>query len=198
MNHFSQLLNGMGAEERQELIASAEEFVRRRGDYDTCVFCGIALTDLVCDAPIGFECAQYIEPIEENLFNKKATPGRRVMDSKSEMLTCDLPVCEVCRTQGQPIFFCGTMDVSFTCGNGTCESTGGSEVFVPDLCPIHKGAPSLGSLCTSADPRDEKLGWVITKDEAVAWRQQALMLIAAGKVDKVIPFPMMAKGAPPK
>jgi hypothetical protein len=43
----------------------------------------------------------------------------------------------------------------------------------------------------------QKLGWAITKDEAVAWRQQALMLIAAGKVDKVIPFPMIAKDAPP-
>jgi hypothetical protein len=158
MNPFTQLVNGMGAEERQELIASAEEFIRRRGDYDTCVFCGISLTDLVCDAPIGFECAQYVEPVEENLFNKKATPGRRVMDSKSEMFTCDLPVCEVCRTQGEPIFICGPMDTFFICANGTCESDGGSEAFVPDLCPIHKGAPSLGSLQTAADPRDEKLG----------------------------------------
>ena len=197
MTTFPQLLNGMDAESRLELIASAEEFIKRRGDYDTCVFCGIALTDLVCDAPIGFECAQFIEPVEENLFNKKATPGRRVTDSKSEMFTCDLPVCEVCRTQGEPIFICGPMDTFFICANGTCESDGGSEAFVPDLCPIHKGAPSLGSLQTAADPRDEKLGWAITKDEAVAWRQQALMLIAAGKVDKVIPFPMIAKDAPP-
>lgn len=178
MKEFAQILNGLDAESRSALIDSAEEFIRKRGDYDTCVFCGKSLTNLVCDAPIGFEMAGYKEPVVANLFNKNSSSGYRYVDGKSRMFTCDIPVCESCRTQGEPIFFCGG-DVSFACGGGDCETNGGSEVFVPDLCPLHKGASSLGSI------RDR----VITEDESVAWRQRTLMLISEGKIKLVDIYP---------
>ena len=65
-----------------------------------------------------------------------------------------------------------------------CSGLGGAELV-----------PVSGNLCDLTNLKT--VGWAITKDEAVAWRQQALMLIAAGKVDKVIPFTMIAKDAPP-
>ena len=162
MAEFTDILNGMDADSRAALIASAEKFVRQRGDYDTCVFCGKSLTDLVCDAPIGFEVAGYKEPTMPNIFNKESTPGYRFIDSKSEMFTCDLPVCEGCRTQGSAIFMCGEK----------------SEILVPDLCPLHR---ERGPLSGNNKMR------VLTTDEVVAWRQRALMMLAAGKLPESYP-----------
>jgi len=176
---FASILTGLDAESRKQMIESAEEFLRNRTEYETCLFCGKNLTDLVCDAPIGFEMAGYKEAVKETPFTR-SREGYRYMDRASEMFTCDLPVCESCRKQGEPIFFCGSsVDRMYADALGEKDSTDPSGVFVPDLCPIHHTAPSLGG---ERKP-------VITHDEANAWRTHARMLIQAGKTGNVPPYP---------
>lgn len=170
MNDFASLLNGLSADERVHLIDSAQDFLKHRDGYDLCPFCGKNLTDLVCDAPIGFEwTGDPSWPME-----------KRFTVPKAEMLTCDLIVCESCLTKGDPLFFCGPGESGhFICSNGECDMSGGSEIFVPDLCPLHRDEPSLGSTN----------GWVFTPDEIKAWRARTQILVAEGKVHLAEKFP---------
>ena len=57
------------------------------------------------------------------------------------------------------------------------------EVFIPDLCPIHEGAPTLGSLggWNWSEREHQGITFIVTPEEVVAWRKRALMLIEAGK-----------------
>ncbi len=185
MTDFASMISGMDAEARQEMIDSAQKFMEHRGDYETCLFCGKSLTDLVCDAPNGFEMAGYKDPVPKTPFTK-AVDGYRYLDSKSEMFTCDLPVCSSCRTTGEPIFFCGgTEERWFRESLGEGSHFDPSGVFVPDLCPLHRDASSLGTT--------QQRNRVITRDEAEAWRRQARMMIEGGKKEKVQPYPQVAE-----
>ena len=180
MNKFAELVNGMSAEERKQMKSDALKFLTRQGDFETCIFCGKNVTDLVCDAPIGFEMAGYKEPVLKTPFTK-AVDGYRYLDSKSQMFTCDLPVCEDCRTQGSAIFFCGSEPPD---GHDETDPRG---VFVPDLCPMHRDAPSLGT---------EGRNKVITKEEAQAWRSQTRMMIENGKLQKSCAYPSISESIP--
>ena len=178
MNKFAELVKGMSAEERKAMKADALKVLTHQGDFETCLFCGKNVTDLVCDAPIGFEMAGYKEPVVGTPFTKPVD-GYRYLDRNSEMFTCDLPVCESCRTLGNAIFFCGSNPI------GEDDPNDPRGIFVPDLCPLHRDAPALGTKFRNK---------VITKEEAQAWRAQAQMMIEAGKTDKASPYPKQPQG----
>ncbi len=156
MTDFSNILNGLSADDRKSLIDSAEQFLTSRGSYETCLFCGESITDLVCDAVIGFEWTET---------GKCNGEEYRAIGRESKMFTCDLPVCSGCRTLGNPIFMCGRK----------------SDVFVPDLCPLHSKAPSLGSEAGRIP--------VLTEEKVTAWRARAMMMIRSGLIRKADPYP---------
>jgi hypothetical protein len=106
MNRFADILNGLSAEERLKLITEASYFLQRRGDYDTCLFCGKQLTDLVCDAPLGYRWRGDVARSDVGKLTRR-------IGHDSEAFTCDLQVCESCRVQGSPRFFCDGGDVMF-------------------------------------------------------------------------------------
>jgi len=185
MNKFTEVVNGMGAEDRQRMIDDAKKFVESEEDFVVCVFCKKNITELVCDATIGHEAVV----LREN----KDGSRHRLIGSDGERFTCDLPVCEMCRTQGSAIFFSGSCDISFVCHDGfsDVDVEGGPGVFVPDLCPIHKGDEPVGEHL-----RKQGFTWAITKSEAEAWRRQTLMLLEAGKRELVKLFPEVREDAP--
>ncbi len=156
INEFANLLKGMSLEKRKSLLAGAEEYISNQAAFDVCIFCGKNVTDLVCDAPIGFEWT-----------GDTAWPrGKRTLSSiKARMFTCDLPVCEGCRTTGATIFDIG----------------GPGEHFVPDICPLHQQEPHVKGR------RATKI--IITEEEAEAWRRHSRMLIEVGNIRLASFFP---------
>lgn len=105
-----------------------------------CIFCGLYRADLLCDFIIGFKMEMY--------------EGRRVFSPDIEMFTCDMPICEKCRVQGDPLFICGK--------RGAIE--------IPDFCPIHHMGQIHGE-----NP-------CITAEEAIGWRNTAQLLVRERKL----------------
>jgi len=158
MNEFANLIYGKSAAQKAEMLKAAREYLCHKEDYELCIFCGKIVTDLVCDAVIGFEWTATGEIRGEKY---------RAIGSDSTLLTCDLPVCEDCRSLGSSIIFCGEE----------------GSIFTPDLCPLHAQARAI-----QEDDADHRTP-IITKEEAEAWRRRTRMLIEAGRIDEAMPRP---------
>ncbi len=120
-----------------------------------CPFCKQNPAPLLCDAYLGME----VDPAH--------LPEHRYFKSDGESYTCDLMICEECRTQGAAIFFNGGDDPA------------DHEIFVPDFCPIHHGCELLGEML----PR-------ITKEDADVWRRRATIAVEMGAWRVVPPRPV--------
>lgn len=167
----------MGVNEEALIKRLMEENAALRARFisleNICPFCKERESGLLCDVTIGLECTvQSGTDLRGDKWEK-----RQYVGMEGAIYTCDMMICDQCRTQGSPVFFNGGEYWHIKYEDGS--SDGSESIVWPDYCPMHSSVEWINSG-----------GGAITEEEAIQWRNHAKMALQLDSWKKIDPFPI--------